>query len=119
MKKNLMFAVVCACSLMLMACSLPVMAQAAPAKRPVNELLDFWISNTERDVVGAADAMPEDKYEFAPTAEGFAGVRTFAQQVKHLSANNYRMAAHILGQKPTADQESETGPDTGWCIRPE
>ena len=77
----------------------------------VSQSLDFWISNTEKDVVGAADAMPEGKYSFAPTAGEFAGVRTFAQQVKHLAANNYRMAANILAQTPTADQESETGPD--------
>ena len=42
----------------------------------------------------------------------FAGVRTFAQQVKHLSANNYRMAALILLQKPTTEQENETGPES-------
>ena len=77
----------------------------------VSQSLDFWISNVERDVVSAADAMPEEKYSFAPTAGEFTGVRTFGQQIKHLSANNYRMAAYILGQKPTPEQESETGPD--------
>jgi hypothetical protein len=61
----------------------------------VSQSLDFWISNTETEVVSAADAMPEEKYSFAPTAGEFNGVRTFAQQVKHLAANNYRMAAII------------------------
>jgi hypothetical protein len=28
-----------------------------------------------------------------------------------LAANNYRMAAYILTQRPTREQESETGPD--------
>jgi hypothetical protein len=28
-----------------------------------------------------------------------------------LAANNYRMAAYVFSQTPTADQESETGPD--------
>ena len=78
----------------------------------VSQALDFWITNTESEVVGAADAMPEEKYSFAPTAGEFTGVRTFAQQVKHLAANNYRMAAYILGETPTADQKSETGPDS-------
>jgi uncharacterized damage-inducible protein DinB len=77
----------------------------------VSEALDFWIGNTEKEVVSAADAMPEEKYSFAPTAGEFTGVRTFAQQVKHLAANNYRMAARMLGQTPTPDQEAETGPD--------
>ena len=82
----------------------------APTGTTMSQALDFWISNTENDVVSTADAMPEEKYDFRPTAGEFVGVRTFAQQVKHLAANNYRMAAHVLGQPATADQESETGP---------
>jgi hypothetical protein len=77
----------------------------------ISEALDFWITNTENRVVPAADAMPGEKYSFAPTAGEFTGVRTFAQQIKHLAANNYRMAAYILNQTPTPEQESETGPD--------
>jgi uncharacterized damage-inducible protein DinB len=77
----------------------------------VSEALDFWITNTEKLVVLAADAMPAEKYSFAPTVGQFTGVRTFAQQVKHLAANNYRMAAYILNETPTPDQTSETGPD--------
>jgi len=38
-------------------------------------------------VVSAADAMPAEKYSYAPTAGEFTGVRTFAQQIKHLAAN--------------------------------
>jgi hypothetical protein len=78
----------------------------------VGQALDFWITNTETRVVSAADAMPEEKYSYAPTAGEFAGVRTFAQQIKHVAANNYRMAAYILNRTPTPDQESEAGPDT-------
>lgn len=81
------------------------------AHLPVMEALDFWITNTESEVVPAADAMPSEKYSFTPSGGEFAGVRTFAQQVKHLAANNYRMAAYISGKRPTQDQESETGPD--------
>jgi uncharacterized damage-inducible protein DinB len=97
----------------LMLLSLVVLGQVAlsQTKINVNQALDFWISNAEKEVVSAADAMPEEKYFFAPTAGEFTGARTFAQQVKHLAANNYRMAAYILSQSPTADQEAETGPD--------
>ena len=34
------------------------------------------------------------------------------QQLKHLAANNYRMAALIPAEKPTADMDNETGPDS-------
>ena len=87
-------------------------AAVAQTRLTVSQALDFWITNTEREVVSAAEAMPECKYSFAPTKGEFTGVRTFAQQVKHLAANNYRMAAYILAQTPTPEQESETGPDT-------
>jgi hypothetical protein len=81
------------------------------ARITISQALDYWISNCEKDVVSAAAAMPEGKYSFAPTAGEFTGTRTFAEQIKHLAANNYRMAARTLGQNPTADQEAETGPD--------
>jgi len=83
----------------------------AQTKLTVSQALDFWITNTEKEVVSAADAMPEEKYSFAPTVGEFTGARTFAHQVKHLAANNYRMAAYILTQMPGPDQESETGPE--------
>jgi uncharacterized damage-inducible protein DinB len=86
-------------------------SKAAPI-HTVSQALDFWVTNTENLVVPAADAMPAEKYSFAPTAGEFTGVRTFAQQVKHLAANNYRMAAYILNQTPTPEEKSETGPDT-------
>jgi hypothetical protein len=84
----------------------------AQARINLSQALDYWISNCEKDVVSVADAMPEAKYSFAPTAGEFTGTRTFAEQIKHLAANNYRMAARMLGQNPTADQETEMGPGT-------
>ena len=83
----------------------------AQSKLTVSRSLDFWISNTETEVVAAAEVMPEDRYGFAPSAGEFTGVRTFADQVKHLAATNYRVAAVMLGHAPTPDQSSETGPE--------
>src|ERR1051325_7605597 len=68
--------------------------------------IDDWIYTAEERIVPAADAMPEAKYSYAP----FKGVRTFAEQLKHLAANNYAMAAHIEGRKPRADEANEEGP---------
>jgi hypothetical protein len=97
------------CSLLFVVTSHVALAQT---NLTVSQALDFWITTTEKEVVAAANAMPEGKYTFAPTRGEFTGVRTFAQQVKHLAANNYRMAAYILAQTPTPDQEAETGPGT-------
>jgi hypothetical protein len=83
----------------------------AQTRVTVSQALDYWITNCEKEVVSAADAMPEAKYSFGPTEGEFTGVRTFAEQVKHLASNNYRMASRMLGQPATPDQEAETGPD--------
>src|SRR5579863_2234110 len=74
-------------------------------QRTVSETLDSWITNTENHVVPVAEAMPEEKYSFAPPiAYGeFKGVRTFAEQVKHLAANNYAAAALIRGEALTPE----------------
>jgi uncharacterized damage-inducible protein DinB len=40
-------------------------------------------------VISAAEAMPADKYDFAPTNGNFAGVRTFGAEVQHLVGANY------------------------------
>jgi hypothetical protein len=102
--------------IVLLACSNAAQSQAGEPlqQRSIAEALDSWITVTEQHVVPAADAMPGDKYGFAPDQRcgEFTGARTFAQQVKHLAANNYGMAALILGQKRTADMANETGPDS-------
>src|SRR5207244_8086478 len=65
----------------------------------------------EKVIVSAADAMPADKYGFAPTDGEFKGVRSFGQMVKHLSATNYILAAAALGQEPPTDAGDELGPE--------
>ncbi len=100
----------------LASCGSPAGAQTGGPlqQRTISEALDSWITNTETHVVPVAEVMPEDRYSFspAPTSGEFKGVRTFAQQVKHLAANNYWMAALMLGDKPTPEMSDETGPDS-------
>ena len=88
-------------------------AQAKPeAPRTVSQVMDRAVQGVEREFVPAAEAMPEDKYAFAPTAGEFKGVRTFAQQVKHVAAVNYLVAADMLGEKPPVELGGESGPDS-------
>jgi uncharacterized damage-inducible protein DinB len=46
-------------------------------------------SDEEKDFVDAADAMPADKFNFAPTSGDFKGVRTYAEEIKHVTEANY------------------------------
>src|SRR6202048_3754165 len=82
----------------------------AEEHRIVTMVLDRLTSNIEHEFVTAAEAMPEDKYSFAPTNGEFKGVRTFAQQVKHVAAVNYIFGAAILSEKVPVDVGDESGP---------
>jgi uncharacterized damage-inducible protein DinB len=73
--------------------------------------LQILLRSMATEIVSAADAMPADKYGFAPTDGEFKGVRTFGKQVKHLAATNHILAAAALGEGPPADAGDELGPE--------
>ena len=88
------------------------LAQAQAEKKTIAQVLDGGIKTIEGEFVSAAEAMPEEKYGFAPTNGEFKGVRTFAQQIKHVAAVNYIVGASILGEKPPVDTNDEKGQDS-------
>ena len=74
--------------------------------------LDRQLSWLERDLVPAAEAMPDGKYDFAPTQGDFKGVRTFALQVKHIAHTNFEFFSLMLGEKlANFDPKEENGPE--------
>jgi len=80
-------------------------------KPTFSAVLDRSLSGIEHEVVPAAEAMPDDKFNFAPTQGEFKDVRTFAQQIKHIAAVNYMLGAAILSEKPPVELGGENGPD--------
>jgi uncharacterized damage-inducible protein DinB len=76
-------------------------------KRAFESLLNL----VEKEIISAVDAMPADKFGFAPTDGEFKGVRTFGQMVKHFSATNHILAAAALGEEPPAEAGDELGPE--------
>jgi hypothetical protein len=74
--------------------------------------LQILLKSLQNHIVSAADAMPADKYGYTPTDGEFKGVRTFGQQVKHLAATNYILAAAALGEEPPTGAGDEVGPET-------
>jgi hypothetical protein len=77
----------------------------------VSEIFDGQVKSVENDVLRLAEAMPADKYNFAPTDGAFKGVRTFAEQVKHIATITYMLSSAALGQKPPIDLGTgENGP---------
>ena len=102
----------------LLVCGLLMLTMAAAAReakpkeerRTVTMILDHTVLNLEYEFVPAAEAMPEDKFGFAPANGEFKGVRTFAQQIKHVAAVNYELGAAILEEKPPVGINEENGP---------
>jgi DinB superfamily len=76
---------------------------APPDKMTVAQIMDRQLSELEREIVPLVEAMPENKFTFAPTKGEFKGVRTFALQVKHVAHTNFSVFALLLGEKLPAD----------------
>jgi DinB superfamily len=83
---------------------------AHPTTYGARQALDDRLSVIEQQVVPAADAMPEEKFSYAPIGGAFPGVRTFAEQVKHLAASNWQIGSKILGVEPPAGTHDEAAP---------
>ena len=61
----------------------------------------------EQQFVPAAEAMPEDKFFWAPASGEFRGVRNFAEQLIHVAEVNFALYATILGESPYKDSPTE------------
>lgn len=92
-------------------------ASASPSTPPtIASAIDREISIVEKEVVEAAEAMPEDKFDFSPEklnlpGADYKGVRTFGEQLKHVGASNYLIWSPITGEKPPDTVNDGKGPD--------
>jgi hypothetical protein len=85
--------------------------QAAPT---LASAIDREISAVEKQVLDAAEAMPEDKFNFSPESlnlpgGNYKGVRTFAVQVKHIAASNYFIWSALTGDELPANLKDGNG----------
>lgn len=89
--------------------------QSAPSNLPKNvkEVLQKSVAGGERAILAIGEAMPADRFSFTPTNGSFAGVRTFAQMLKHVAVDNYLNGAALLDEKPPVEIGThENGPDS-------
>jgi uncharacterized damage-inducible protein DinB len=92
-------------------------ASVSPSTPPtIASAIDREISLVEKEVLEAAEAMPEDKFDFSPeklnvAGSDFKGVRTFGEQLKHVAASNYLIWSPITGEKPPDTVNDGKGPD--------
>ena len=88
-------------------------AQASPT---LAAAVDREISAIEKEIVEAAEAMPEDKFNFTPESlnilgSEYKGVRTFSLQVKHVAASNYFIWSPLTGDKLPEGLKDGNGPE--------
>jgi uncharacterized damage-inducible protein DinB len=93
-------------------------ASASPSTPPtIASSIDREIGIVEKEVLEAAEAMPEDKFDFSPEklnlpGSDYKGVRTFGQQLKHIAASNYLIWSPITGEKPPDTVNDGKGSDS-------
>jgi hypothetical protein len=93
--------------------------QAQPMPAPlmtIAAIVERQVSSYEKLVVEAAEAMPEDKFNFSPASLNIPGsaykdVRTFAVLVKHTATANYRFWTTLTGEKMPESIKGPNGPD--------
>ena len=111
MGRNCRFWTVLALGCMVAASTTTGASDAAPAK--TGDTVASSVGHTwkmeEKEFVSLAEAMPEDKYDFAPTGGEFKGVRTFAQQVAHVATVRQDLAAIKRRLDNTLVKVSEAG----------
>lgn len=91
-------------------------AQPSQPAPTLASAIDREISSVEKQVLDAAEAMPEDKFNFSPESlnlpgGNYKGVRTFAVQVKHIAASNYFIWSGLTGDKLPANLKDGNGPE--------
>ena len=94
------------------ASSAPQSPQSPPT---IASIVDREISTVEKQIVEAAEAMPEDKFNFSPESlkipgSEYKGVRTFAVQVKHVASSNYFIWSPLTGDKVPESIKDGNGP---------
>ncbi len=85
----------------------PANAQQQDIPKTTAESIGGILSYTEDQFLSVAEAMPAEKYSYIPSAPGgkFDGVRSFAEQVKHVACANFAFFNEIEGKTPPADCE--------------
>ena len=80
-------------------------AEQEQAPKSIAESVSSNLKYAEGDFLSIANAMPEDKYAFIPTMGKFDGVRSFAEQVKHVACAQFAFFNEFEGKKPPDDCE--------------
>ena len=80
-------------------------AQKDDIPKSIAESVSVPLQLVEGTFLGVAEAMPEEKYGFIPTAGKFEDARSFGEQVKHVACGQFAFFNEFEGKKPPDDCE--------------
>jgi uncharacterized damage-inducible protein DinB len=78
----------------------PTSAQKDEIPKSIADSVGGALGWAEKGFLGVAEAMPENKYSYIPTAGNFEGVRSFGEQVKHVACAQFAFFNEIEGKTP-------------------
>src|SRR5215472_320967 len=89
--------------------------QSPQSSASIASVVDREITTIEKLVVDAAEAMPEEKFNFTPESlnipgSNYKGVRSFAVQVKHIGTSNWFIWSAVTGEKLPEGLNDGNGP---------
>ena len=73
--------------------------------KSISESVSGPLQFAEGSFLSVAEAMPEEKYGFIPTAGKFDDARSFGEQVKHVACAQFAFFNEFEGKKPPDDCE--------------
>ncbi len=110
------FCMLCAMSFAQSSGSNSASTQASTAAPTIASILNSQLRGVEREIMGAAEAVPEDKFDFSPATANIPGdfktpepVRSMSAQFKHIGDALEAYSSGIMGQKPPSNS-GENGP---------
>jgi uncharacterized damage-inducible protein DinB len=80
-------------------------AQQNDVPKSIAESVSGTLQFAEGSLLGVAEAMPENKYAFVPTAGKFDDARSFGEQIKHIACAQFAFFNEFEGKKPPDDCE--------------
>lgn len=78
----------------------PVLFAQGDIPQTIADSIGETMKFVEGQFLSVAEAMPEGKYSFIPTAGAFADARSFGEQVKHVACGNFAFFNEIEGKTP-------------------
>lgn len=93
------------CFALALAVICPGFSQTQPVAKTIADSVAGPLKLVEWQLLGVAEAMPESKYSFIPTAGNFEDARSFGEQLKHVACAQFAFFNEMEGKTPPAECE--------------